>query len=51
MKSSGQGKMHSCQISSERDSELLKIVKEIEDIMEQNMLQKADAFGYQYKEH
>ena len=33
-----------------RDSELLKIMKERED-MEQNMLQKADAFGYLYKEH
>ena len=28
-----------------RDSELLKIMKEREDVMEQNMLQKADAFG------
>ena len=26
-------------------------MKEIEDAMEQNMLQKADAFGYLYKEH
>ena len=34
-----------------RDSELLKIMKEIEDAMEQNMLQKKDAFGYLYKEH
>ena len=32
-----------------RDSELLKIMKEREDVMEQNMLQKADAFGYLYK--
>ena len=28
-----------------------KIIKEIEDAMEQNMLHKADAFGYLYKEH
>ena len=34
-----------------RDSELLKIMKEREDAMEQNILQKADAFGYLYKEH
>ena len=34
-----------------RDSELLKIMKEREDPMENNMLQKADAFGYLYKEH
>ena len=27
------------------------IMKEREDAMEQNMLQKADAFGYLYKEH
>ena len=33
-----------------RDSELLKIMKVIEDAMEQNLLQKADAFGYLYKE-
>ena len=26
-------------------------MKESEDSMEQNMLQKADAFGYLYKEH
>ena len=34
-----------------RDSELLKIMKERKDAMEQNMLQKADAFDYLYKEH
>ena len=34
-----------------RDSELLKIMKEMEDAMEKNFLQKADAFGYLYKEH
>ena len=34
-----------------RDGELLKIMKEREDVMEQNMLQKADAFGCRYKEH
>ena len=34
-----------------RDSEVLKIMKEREDAMEQNMLQKANAFGYLYKEH
>ena len=33
------------------DKELLKIMKEIEDAMEKNMLQKAYAFGYLYKEH
>ena len=33
------------------DSELIKIMKEIEDSMENNLLQKADAFGYLYKEH
>ena len=26
-------------------------MKEREDAMEKNMLQKADAFGYMYKEH
>ena len=26
-------------------------MKEREDVMEKNMLQKADAFGYLYKEH
>ena len=34
-----------------RDSGLIKIMKEMEDAMEKNMLQKADAFGYLYKEH
>ena len=34
-----------------RDKELLKIMKEREGAMEENMLQKADAFGYLYKEH
>ena len=29
----------------------MKIMKEREDAMEQNMSQKADAFGYLYKEH
>ena len=33
------------------DSELLKIMKERENAMEQNMLQKADSFSYFYKEH
>ena len=34
-----------------RDSELLKIIKEREDAMEKNLLQKAYAFEYLYKEH
>ena len=34
-----------------RDSELIKIMKEREDAMEKNLLQKADAFRYLYKEH
>ena len=34
-----------------KDSELLKIMKEMEDAMEKNLLEKADAFGYLYKEH
>ena len=34
-----------------RKSELFKIMKEIEDSMEKNMLQKVDAFRYLYKEH
>ena len=34
-----------------RDSELIKIMKEIEDATEKNLLQKVDAFGYLYKEH
>ena len=29
----------------------MKIMKEIEDSMEKNMLQKADAFRYLYKEN
>ena len=33
-----------------RESKLLKIMKEREDAMEKNMMQKA-AFGYLYKEH
>ena len=33
------------------DSELLKIMKDRENAMSQNMSQKADAFGYLYKEH
>ena len=34
-----------------RESEFFKIMKEREDAMEKNLLQKADAFGYLYKEH
>ena len=34
-----------------RDSKLLKIMKEREDAMQQNMLQKAYAFSYLYNEH
>ena len=34
-----------------RDHELLKILEVREKEMEQNMLQKAEAFGYLYKEH
>ena len=34
-----------------RDSKLLKIMEEREDVMEKNLLQKVDAFGYLYKEH
>ena len=34
-----------------RDNELLKIMKEMEDAMEKNLLHKADTFGYLYKEH
>ena len=34
-----------------RDSELIKIMKEREDAMEKNLLHKANAFGYLYKEH
>ena len=34
-----------------RDHELLKILEVREKGMEQNLLHKADAFGYLYKEH
>ena len=34
-----------------RDCELIKIMKEMEDAMEKNLLHKADAFWYLYKEH
>ena len=34
-----------------RDSELVKIMKEMEDAMEKNLLHKADAFRYLYKEY
>ena len=34
-----------------RNSELIKIIKEREDAIEKNLLQKANAFGYLYKEH
>ena len=34
-----------------RDSEQIKTMKERENSMEKNFLQKADAFGYLYKEH
>ena len=34
-----------------RDSEILKIMKEREDVMAKNLLQKVDAFEYLYKEH
>ena len=34
-----------------RESELFKIMKEREEAMEKNMLHKAYAFGYLYKEH
>ena len=30
---------------------MLKIMKEREDAMDQNLLQKENAFGYLYKEH
>ena len=30
---------------------MLKIMKDIEDAMEYNMMQKVDTFGYLYKEH
>ena len=31
--------------------QLIKIMKESKDAMEKNLLHKADAFGYLYKEH
>ena len=34
-----------------RDQELLKILEVREKEMEQNMVRKAEAFGYLYKEH
>ena len=34
-----------------RESEFFKIMKEKEDAMEKNLLHKANAFGYLYKEH
>ena len=34
-----------------KDSELIKIMKEMEDAMEKNLLHKADAFRYLYKEY
>ena len=34
-----------------RDQELLKVLEVSEKEMEQNMLQKADSFGYLYNEH
>ena len=34
-----------------RDQELLKVLEVREKEMEQNMLQKANSFGYLYKEH
>ena len=34
-----------------KDQELLKILEIRENEMEHNLLQKADAFGYLYKEH
>ena len=34
-----------------RDSELIKIMKQNEDAMEKNLLQKVDAFGYLCKEY
>ena len=33
------------------DNELFKIIKEREGAMEHNLIQKADAFGYLYKDH
>ena len=34
-----------------RDQELIKLMEVKEKEMEQNLLQKAKAFGYLYKEH
>ena len=34
-----------------RDQELIKLMDVKEKEIEQNLLQKADAFGYLYKEH
>ena len=34
-----------------RDQELTKLMEVREKEMEQNLLQKAEAFGYLYKEH
>ena len=34
-----------------RDQELIKIMEVREKEMEQNLLQKAESFGYHYKEH
>ena len=34
-----------------RDQELIKLMEVREKEMEQNLLQKAKAFGYLYKEH
>ena len=34
-----------------RESELIKIMKEMEDAMEKHLLHKADTFVYLYKEH
>ena len=38
-------------LSSLKKKELFKIMKEREEAMEKNMLQKADAFGYLYKDY
>ena len=34
-----------------RDQELIKLIEVREKEMEQNLLQKVEAFGYLYKEH
>ena len=34
-----------------RDQELIKLMEVKEKEMEQNLLQKVEAFGYLYKEH